>query len=113
MTGQNPKFKKLEKRLEGDAMVVGEYTLQPVAQVTGWHMTAKGETGEGAGALLRVTPLDVIVGKGEDEPYTIPLTNEMEVALKGITRGGLFLAGLCWFLIVGAKIFGFYKEKEK
>ena len=33
-------------------MVVDEYTVQPVAQVTGRYMTASGGTGEGAGALL-------------------------------------------------------------
>ncbi|MFC1996806.1 hypothetical protein ACFLXI_04265 [Chloroflexota bacterium] len=113
MTGQNPEFKKLEKRLEGESMVVGEYTVQPVAQVTGWYMTASGETGEGAGALLRVTPLEVVVGKGEDEPYPIPLTNETEAALKGIGLGGLFVAALCWFGIISAKIFRCYKEKKK
>ena len=113
MTGQNPEFKKLEKRLEGESMVVDKYTVQPVAQVTGRYMTASGETGEGAGALLRVTPLEVIVSKGEDQPYPISLTNETEAALKGIALGGLFVAVLCWFGIISAKIFRCYKEKKK
>ena len=68
MTNQNPEFKQFEKRLEGEPVIVGEYSLQPVAQVAGWHMTAKGETGQGAGALLRVKPLEVIVRKGDGEP---------------------------------------------
>ena len=56
MTSQKPGFKQYEKQLVGESVVVGEYTIQPVVQVTGWHLTARGETGEGAGALLRVSP---------------------------------------------------------
>ena len=113
MTSQKPEFKQFEKRLVGESVVVGEYTVQPVAQVTGWHMTARGETGQGAGAWLRVTPLEVIVGKGEDAPYPVPMTNETQAAMKGIAIGGLLVAALCWFVIIGAKIFRCYKEKKK
>jgi hypothetical protein len=113
MTSQKPKFKQFEKRLVGESVVVGEYTVKPVAQVTGWHLTVRGETGEGAGAWLRVTPLEVIVGKGEDEPYPVPITNETQAAMKGIALGGLVVAALCWFVIIGAKIFRYYKEKRK
>ena len=112
MTGQNPEIKKLKKRLEGQAMVVGEYTLQPVAQVTGRYLTARGETGKGAGGGLRITPLEVIVGKGEDGPYPISLTNETEAALKGITVAGLLIAALCWFVIIGVNVYILFKEKK-
>ena len=112
MTNQNPEFKKLEKRLEGQSIVVGEYTIQPIAQVSGWHMTAKGETAEGAGALLRVMPIEVIVGKGEDEPYPVPLTDESQEAMKGIAMAGLSVAIICWIVIIGAKIFELFKEKK-
>ena len=100
MTDQNPEFKKYEKRLEGEAMVVGAYTLQPVAQVTGWHATVSGETGRGAGALLRVTPLEVIVGKGEAEPYSISLASETDAAMQGIAQAGIVVAALCGFGII-------------
>ncbi len=113
MTSQNPEFKKVEKQLVGESVIVGEYTLQPVAQVTGWYMTARGETAEGAGALLRVTPLEVIVGKGEDEPYPVPITNESQEAMKGIAIAGLSVAAICWFVIIAANIFRFFKEKKK
>ena len=113
MTDQNPEFNKLEKRLEGQPMVIGEYTVQPVAQATGWYMTASGETGQGAGALLRITPLEVIVGKGEDEPYPIPLTDETEAALKGIAQAGFFVAALCWLGIISAKIFRYFKASSQ
>ena len=113
MTGQNPEFKKLEKRLEGESMVVGEYTLQPVAQVTGRYVTASGETGKGAGGGLRITPLEVIVGKAEGEPYPISLTNETEAALKGISIAGLLIAAFCWFVIIGVNIFKLVKENKQ
>ena len=112
MTNQNPEFKQFEKRLEGESVVVGEYSLQPVAQVAGWQMKAKGETGQGAGALLRVKPLEVIVSKGDGEPYPIHLTSETEEAMKGIAISALAIAALCSFIILGANIFRIFKEKE-
>jgi hypothetical protein len=105
MSSQNPEFKQFEKRLVGEPMVIGEYSIQPVAQAAGWQLTARGETGEGAGALLRVTPLEVIVRKGEGEPYPLLLANETEEAMKGIALGGLVIAAFCWIVILGAKIF--------
>jgi hypothetical protein len=111
MTNQNPEFKQFKKRLEGESVVVGEYSLQPVAQVAGWHMTAKGQTGQGAGALLQIKPLEVIVSQGDDEPYAIHLTSETEEAMKGIAISGLVIAALCSFIIIGANIFRIFKEK--
>ena len=112
MTNQNPEFKQVEKRLEGESVVVGEYSLQPIAQVTGWHITAKGETGQGAGALLRVKPLEVIVSKADGEPYPIHLTSESEEAMKGIAISALVIAALCSFIILGANILKILKERE-
>ena len=113
MTDQKPKVKQFEKRLVGEPVVVGEYTIQPVAQVTGWHMTGRGESGEGVGGWLRVTPLEVLVGKGEDEPRPVLLTNETQATLEGIALGGLLIATLGWFLILGTKIIRGYLEKRK
>ena len=107
MSSQNPEFKQFEKRLVGDPLVIGEYSLQPVAQAAGWQLSARDETVEGTGALLRVTPLEVIVSKGEGESYSIPFASETQEAMKGIALGGLVIAALCWIVILGAKIFRF------
>ena len=105
MTDQKPEIKKYEKRLEGQPVAIGDYTLQPVAQVSGWHLTAKGETAQGAGALLQLKPLEVLVSTGEAEPYALPLTDESQEALKAIAQAGLVVAVLCWVMIIAAKIF--------
>ena len=112
MTNQNPEFKQFEKRLEGESVVAGEYSLQPVAQVAGWQMKAKGETGQGAGALLRVKPIEVIVSKGDGEPFPVHLTSETEEAIKGIAISALAIAALCSLIILVANIFRIFKEKE-
>ena len=104
MTDQNPEFKKFEKRLDGEPIVIGEYSVQPAAQVTGWQVTFSGETGQGAGGLLRVMPHEVIVSKGDDQPYSILLINEMESVLQGIAQAGMVVAALCGFGIILAKI---------
>ena len=75
-------------------------------------MTAKGETGQGAGALLSVKPREVIVSKGDGEPYPIHLTSEAEEAMKGIAISALAIAALCAFIILVANIFRIFKEKE-
>jgi hypothetical protein len=110
MTDQSPEFKKLEKRLEGEPMVIGAYTLQPVAQVNGWQVALSGETGQGAGGLLRVTPHEVIVSKADDQPYSILLISEMESVLQGIAQTGIFIAALCGFGIMIAKIMGLLRR---
>jgi hypothetical protein len=113
MPSQNPKFKQVDKRLMGESVVVGEHIIQPVAQVKGWHLTARGETAKGTGALLRVIPIEVIVGKGDNEPYPVPITNESQEAMKGIAIAGLLVAIICWFVIIGVNVIKFYKEKKK
>lgn len=35
---------KIERRLVGEAIPVDERTIQPVAQVAGWHGSGEGET---------------------------------------------------------------------
>ena len=112
MTDPNPQFKKLEKRLEGQPFVAGQYTIQPVAQVSGGYLTVTGETGQGGGALLRITPQEVIVSKGQEEPYPISLENETDVAMKGIAQAGLFIAAICWFGIIVANILRLFKEMK-
>ena len=113
MTDQNPEIKKFEKRLEGDPVVIGEYSVQPVAQVTGWHVTVSGEQGKGAGGLARVRPLEAVVSKGEDAPYTISLSSETEAALQGIAQAGIVVAALCGFGMIIAKTLGIFKEMKK
>ena len=105
MTDQTPDIKKLEKRLEGPPAAIGAYTLQPVAHLTGRYLSAKGENGEGAGAFLRLTPHEVIVSTGDQEPYALSLVNESQEAIKAIAQVGLGVAVLCWILIIAAKIF--------
>jgi len=113
MIDQKPKFKQFRKRLVGEPVVAGDYTVQPVAQVTGWYMKARGETGQGVGAWLRVTPVEVLVGKGEEEPHPVPLTNETQATLQGIVLEGLLIVALSWIVILGVKIFRGYQEKRK
>ena len=75
-------------------------------------MMVSGETGEGAGALLRITPLEVIVSKGQEEPYPISLANETDAALKGIAQAGLFIAAICGFGIIVANVLRLFKEMK-
>ena len=86
--------------------------MGPAAQVTGGYLTVKGETGQGAGALLRIQPIEVIVSKGDEGPYPVPITNEAGEALKAIAQAGFLVTALCWGVILAVKIFRCFKEKE-
>ncbi len=89
----------------GEPVVVGKYTLQPVAQVTGQCTSGESETWSGAGAWLRVTPIKVIVCENDGEKYEVPIIDDTREALQEIVRGGLLVAALCGLAIIGISIF--------
>ena len=112
MTDQQPEFKEIDKQLVGEPIAVAKYTLQPVAQVTGQRMSIEGETGGGAGALLRVTPVKVIVSESDGKEYEVPITDDSREVVHQIAQAGLLVAAVCGLAIIGIRIFRFIQNKE-
>jgi hypothetical protein len=91
---------KIDRRLIGESMMVGERTLQPVARVVGWYGVGADKTRVGAGAWLRVIPIEVIVRERDGHEYRVPLGNPMRRARRGIVLSALLVAVVCWLLIL-------------
>ncbi len=97
MTNPGPS-RRIERRLVGEPIPVGERTIQPVARVTGWRGSKQGETGGGAGAWLRVTPVEVMVREGNGTEYRIPITDPTRETERRMVLAALLVAVLSWLL---------------
>lgn len=90
---------KIEKRLVGDPVAVGERTIQPVARVSGWHGSGGSDAEGGAGTWLRVTPVEVMVRESDGTSYHVPVVNGTRQAMRGMILVALAVAGICWLLM--------------
>lgn len=91
---------RIEKRIAGQPITVGERTIQPAAQVAGWVGSGGGETGGGAGAWLRVTPVEVVVREGDGTEHRVPITDPTREAMRGIVLSAFLVAAVCWLIII-------------
>jgi len=86
---------RFKKRIAGQSITVGERTIRPIAQVAGWV-----GTGGGAGAWLRVTPIEVVVHEGDGTERRVPITDPTREAVRGIVLSALLVAAVCWLIII-------------
>jgi len=100
MTDRGPIRAKIERQLTGESIRVGERTIQPVARVTGWHGWGGSETGGGAGAWLRITPIEVHVRESDGNEHRVPVTDSTREAMRGIVWSALLIAAVCWLLML-------------
>jgi hypothetical protein len=91
MAERDPTRTRVDRRLVGEPIPVGERTIQPVAQVSGWYGSGRSETGSGAGAWVRITPVEVIVREGDGDEYSVPITDGTREALRGIFFAALLV----------------------
>lgn len=91
---------RIKKRIAGQPITVGERTIQPVAQVAGWVGSGGSETGGGAGAWLRVIPIEVAVREADGTERRIPVTDPTREAVRGIVLSALLLAIVCWLIMI-------------
>ncbi len=89
---------RVQRRLTGEPMTIGGRTLQPIASVSGWIGGGGNEEGSGGGALLSVTPLEVIVHEADDREQRVPTPDAAGAALKGILLAGLG-GPLIWLVV--------------
>jgi len=85
---------RIEKRIAGQPLIVGERTVTPVAQVAGW--VASG----GAGAWLRVMPIEAVVREGDGAEHRVPITDPTREAIRGIILSAILVAAVCWLIII-------------
>ncbi len=73
--GAEPKghFRRL---LVGQPQRVGDWTVQAVAQLSGWRRGRRGKIGEGGLAFFRVSPVAFFLSADDQERVAIPLTGD-------------------------------------
>ena len=94
---------RIKRRIAGHPITVRERTIQPVAQVAGWAASGGDETGGGAGAWLRVKPVEVVVREGDGTERRVPITEPTREAMRGMVLSALLVAAVCWLIMIIAR----------
>lgn len=100
MWDQNRSPTRIQKRIAGEPITVGRWTIQPVAQVTGWIGSGGSETGGGAGAWLRAAPIEVVVRGADGIERRVPITDPTREAMREIILSALLIAAICWLIMI-------------
>ena len=80
---------KIDQQLAGPQITVGGRTVEPLARLTGQHSENNGPSGGGAGAWVRLTPLEVIVSDPDGAERRIAVVNPTARILGDGRPGGL------------------------
>lgn len=102
MDTQATKPGKIDRRLEGDPIQVGDTSLQPVVRLTGLVGYGGGQNG-GGGGWVTLKPQEVIVRTGGSEKR-LELPDPTAAALRGIMAAGLAVAAVAWPMTILALI---------
>ncbi len=87
--------RRIDRRLAGQPIKLGERTVQPVARVTGWGGTA----GENAGgAWLHAKPVEVLVTDENGQIYRVPIVVAKNDTLRWLALAGVLVLPLNWLL---------------
>src|SRR5687767_4982625 len=88
----------IDRRLVGPPVTIGTRTLQPVARVTGWRVGAADEPGSGAGAMLRLRPIEVLVREADGREYSVSTMSPTPAMLYGMLALALGMAIVGWII---------------
>jgi len=95
---------KIDQQLTGPQITVGGRTVQPLARLTGQHSENNGPSGGGAGAWVRLTPLEVIVSDPAGAERRIAVINPTARILGGMAALAAFVAAASAVLILLARL---------
>jgi hypothetical protein len=95
---------KIDQQLAGPQITVGGHTVQPLARLTGQHSENNGPSGGGAGAWVRLTPLEVIVSDPDGAERRIVVINPTARILGGMAALAAFVAAASAVLILIARL---------
>lgn len=101
--GRNPKPPaKMDRRLEGEPVHVGDRTVQPVGRLTGKPIRAGGAQGGFSGVVAHLQPVEIVVRQG-DATQTIPIADAQKAALRRLVMAGLAICVGCILIMVAAR----------
>lgn len=97
---------KIDQQLTGPQITVGGHTVQPLARLTGQHSQNNGPSGGGAGAWVRLSPVEVIVSGTDGVERRIAMSDPTTQALRGMAAVAAFIAVSSAVLILVARLLG-------
>jgi uncharacterized spore protein YtfJ len=106
MTEEAKQPTKIDQQLAGPQITVGGRTVQPLARLTGQRGEEIGPTGGGAGAWMRLTPVEVIVSNADGTERHIAIGDPTARALWGMAGVAGLVAVASAVLILLARLLG-------
>ena len=106
MTDRATQPTKIDQQLAGPQITVGGHTVQPLARLTGQRSEDGGPSGGGAGAWVRLTPLEVIMSSPDGAERRIAVTDPTARVLQGMAALAAFIAIGSAVLILIARLLG-------
>ena len=111
MTEEKMRPNRLDWELVGEPILAGGRTIQPVARLSGWAGGNMSEQGGGAGAWVRVRPVEVVVREADGTESRVPIVDAEQAAIRGMVVPALAVAGICAAIIAGKMLFGVLRAR--
>jgi len=96
--GAKPKG-HFHRLLVGQPRQIGDRTIQPVAQLSGWRRSIVGKSGEGGIAFFRVSPVALFLSGEGQERVAIPLASDETSQRRRLVVLFFLVVGLIGLLI--------------
>lgn len=95
---------RIDRRLLGDPIQIDSRSVRPVARLHGRLGSGGGQTGGGAGGVLRLEPVEVIVRAADGAESSVALPDPTAQALRGMAGAAVAVAALSLALNVLLRI---------
>ncbi len=95
---------RIDRRLVGEPIQIDGRSVQPVAHLHGRLGSGGGPAGGGAGGMLRLEPVEVIVRQADGVESTVALPDPTAIALRSMARAAAAVALLSVVLSVLARV---------
>jgi uncharacterized spore protein YtfJ len=104
MAEDSPTPTRIDRRRVGEAIQVGDRTVQPVARVSGRIGAGGSGTAGGAGGMLTVQPVEVLVREADGAQSTLAIGDPNAQALRGMASAAAAVAVLSGIFMLLARL---------
>ncbi len=104
MPATAPTPSRIDRRLVGNPIQIDSRIVQPVARLRGRLGSGGSQTGGGAGGMLRLEPVAVIVRQADGAESTVALADPTAEALRSMAGAAVAVAVLSIVLTMLARV---------
>jgi hypothetical protein len=83
---------RISQNIAGEPLEIGERTIRPVVQLSGWRGTGGDASDDGAGVQLRARPAGMIVLERDGREHRVPTPDNTRLILWGLAGIALLVA---------------------